>query len=396
MKKITTLYLPLILSRISALLTTSSISVSAVFLLFRLHALSPFIVAGISLRKCVYATFLFLYFVNIFAGANALKAQDIHFSQLFETPLLRNPSLAGLFTGDVRVQSVHRRQWNSVTIPYETTSLNAEIKLPLSQGGNDFFTVGMQFMYDQAGSTSFKSTHVLPVVNFHKSISAEKNKYLSLGFMGGYIARTIDRSKITTNNQWGSGGFDPSAPTGETFTNTNYHYWDATLGATYSSNIGENDDNNYYVGVAYHHITRPKVGFYQNSKQVLPTKLVASVGLKYNFAEDSYITVQADHSRQGPYRETLAGLMYSMNFVNGIKETQYTLHVGTYLRWKDAIIPVVKMDYAPFSVAVSYDANISQLKPASRGRGGFEVSLSYLAFRDKYNSARDAVRCPKF
>jgi hypothetical protein len=28
-------------------------------------------------------------------------AQDIHFSQFFEAPLLRNPSLAGIFTGDV-------------------------------------------------------------------------------------------------------------------------------------------------------------------------------------------------------------------------------------------------------------------------------------------------------
>ena len=38
------------------------------------------------------------------------KSQDIHFSQIFETPILRNPSLAGLFNGDMRVQSVYRTQ----------------------------------------------------------------------------------------------------------------------------------------------------------------------------------------------------------------------------------------------------------------------------------------------
>ena len=32
------------------------------------------------------------------------SAQDIHFSQFFETPLLRNPALAGIFTGDIRLQ----------------------------------------------------------------------------------------------------------------------------------------------------------------------------------------------------------------------------------------------------------------------------------------------------
>jgi len=44
-------------------------------------------------------------------------AQDIHFSQFFETPLLRNPALAGIFTGDVRIQAVYRTQWASVTVP---------------------------------------------------------------------------------------------------------------------------------------------------------------------------------------------------------------------------------------------------------------------------------------
>jgi hypothetical protein len=47
-------------------------------------------------------------------------AQDIHFSQFFEAPLLRNPSLAGIFTGDVRIQAVYRDQWNSVTTAYKT------------------------------------------------------------------------------------------------------------------------------------------------------------------------------------------------------------------------------------------------------------------------------------
>ena len=53
-------------------------------------------------------------------------AQDIHFSQFFETPLLRNPALAGIFSGDLRIQAVYRNQWNSVTVPYQTTSLNGE------------------------------------------------------------------------------------------------------------------------------------------------------------------------------------------------------------------------------------------------------------------------------
>ena len=38
---------------------------------------------------------------SVFFFAHELHAQDLHFSQFFEAPLLRNPALAGLFEGDV-------------------------------------------------------------------------------------------------------------------------------------------------------------------------------------------------------------------------------------------------------------------------------------------------------
>mgnify|MGYP003704977503 CR=1 FL=1 len=77
-------------------------------------------------------------------------SQDVHFSQIFETPLLRNPSLAGIFKGDIRFQSVYRTQWNSVTTPYQTTSLSGEFKKQI--GNNyDYITIGGQIVYDKEG-----------------------------------------------------------------------------------------------------------------------------------------------------------------------------------------------------------------------------------------------------
>src|SRR5450631_3938296 len=119
-------------------------------------------------------------------------SQDIHFSQFFETPLLRNPALAGIFTGDVRIQSVFRTQWNSVTTPYQTVSLNGEYKLPVGRV-NDFLTLGGQLLYDKAGTIALTTTHILPTLNYHKSLSADRNMYLSIGFMGGLVQRNFDR-----------------------------------------------------------------------------------------------------------------------------------------------------------------------------------------------------------
>ncbi|MBL7731262.1 MAG: type IX secretion system membrane protein PorP/SprF, partial [Chitinophagaceae bacterium] len=128
-------------------------------------------------------------------------AQDIHFSQFFEAPLWRNPSLAGIFSGDIRVQAVYRDQWNSVTNAYRTGSLNAEFKKPIGKS-NDFITTGAQLLFDRAGTIGWTSTHLLPVLNYHKSLSNEKNSYLSLGFMGGWVQRRFDPSKVTTNTTY--------------------------------------------------------------------------------------------------------------------------------------------------------------------------------------------------
>ena len=97
-------------------------------------------------------------------AGGSVFAQDIHFSQFFEAPVLRNPSLAGIYTGDTRVQAVYRDQWNSVTDAYRTGSLNADYRMPIGKG-DDFITTGMQLLVDRAGTIGWTSTHVMPALN---------------------------------------------------------------------------------------------------------------------------------------------------------------------------------------------------------------------------------------
>jgi type IX secretion system PorP/SprF family membrane protein len=317
-----------------------------------------------------------------------LHAQDIHFSQFFEAPLLRNPSLAGIFTGDIRVQAVYRDQWNSVTNAYKTGSLDAEFKMPIGKA-EDFISVGMQLLYDRAGTIGWTSTHVLPAVNYHKSISADRNRYLSLGFMGGWVQRKFDPSKVTTNTQYDGGGI------GENLTSAQYSYLDGSVGMSYNSNLNNNPDNNFFLGAAYHHFNKPNNSFFDNSSITLEPKWVFSGGLRFGVNEYAYMTIQADQSFQGNYVETIGGAMYGLKLGGDADLPDYVIHAGGFIRWNDAIIPVIKIDYAPFSMAVSYDVNISKLKPSSYGRGGFEISLSYVAARTK-NSSLDYSKCPRF
>ncbi len=336
-----------------------------------------------------------LFFVFLLTQGGYSFAQDIHFSQFFETPLLRNPALAGIFTGDVRVQSVYRNQWNSVTTPYQTGSFNAEYKKPVGKG-DDFITLGGQILYDRAGTIALQSTHILPALNYHKALSADKNSYLSLGFMGGWVQRSIDRSKVTTNSQYDGTGFNPGLSDGETFPRNSYSYLDASVGMSFNTQIGENEDDNIYIGAAYHHFNKAtKVSFYGNPNYEMIPKWVGSLGVRMNINEYGFFTLMADYSKQGTYQETLAGALYSWK-LDDIDDPKYILHGGAFLRWKDAVIPVAKLEFKPYSISVSYDANISQLKQASRGRGGFEIALSYQKSVDRENNRDNSVRCPKF
>ena len=338
---------------------------------------------------------LFIAFMAMLCPA-LMKAQDIHFSQFFETPLLRNPSLAGIFNGDIRVQGVYRDQWGSVTVPYKTGSFNLEYKKPVGQN-NDFITSGLQVVYDKAGSTNFTTTNIFPAINYHKSVGGEKSQYLSLGFMGGLVQRRIDRSKMTTNSHFDGNGYNPSLSDGETFANPNYTYIDGSVGMTFNSELNSrNSHNNYYLGVAYHHFNRPQNSFYKNPSIELHPKWVYSAGIRFDLNETSYFTVQADYNQQGASTETIGGAMYSVKIGQDYDDPDYTLHFGGFMRWQDAIIPVVKLDYNPFSIALSYDVNVSQLKTASQGQGGMELSITYVGFFDRENSSKNAMKCPKF
>jgi type IX secretion system PorP/SprF family membrane protein len=316
-------------------------------------------------------------------------AQDIHFSQFFDTPLLRNPSLAGIFTGDIRVQAVYRDQWNSVTNAYRTGSLNAEYKMPVGKS-EDFVTAGLQLLYDRAGTIGWTSTHVLPALNYHKSISKSRNRYLSLGFMGGWVQRRIDRSKITTNTTFNGGG------DGENFVNTQFSYLDGSVGLSYNSDIDDNPSNNFFVGAAYHHFNKPRNSFYANEDVRVAPKWVLSGGVRFGVAEYAYLTIQADQSMQDGFKETVAGVLYALKLGQDPDKPDYTIHGGALLRWNDALIPMLQIDYSPFSVAVSYDVNISQLKPSSYGRGGFELSVSYIGFVNRASSSVNFTHCPRF
>lgn len=324
----------------------------------------------------------------------AVRAQDFTFSQFYEKPLLRNPALAGVFKGDIRVAGVHRSQWGSVTVPFKTTALSVEYKVPFG-GGNDFVTTGLQMSADVAGDIRLKRTQFLPTVNFHKSLSDERDEYISVAFMGGIAGNQFDPTKMKLADQWRNGEFNATNATMQRIDRTGYTYWDAATGISYSSSFDE--DARFYLGGALYHFNRPKVAFNENDDVYLHERWMINGGFNMRVSEYDKIMAFADYMMQGGHRQLLGGVMYGTELSKYYDDDEpTTLYFGAFVRWGDALMPMMKLEMNQLTLGLSYDVNISKLHVASHWRGGFELTASYRSFLKTRSSTLDKVRCVRF
>ncbi len=320
-------------------------------------------------------------------------AQDMHFSQFYEKPALRNPALAGVFEGDYRIAGIYRNQWQSVTTPFQTAGLSGELKLPVGRG-LDWVTVGADISYDVAGDLKFKRTQILPVLCYHKSLSELKNSYLSIAFMGGYVTSQFDPYSAKWDDQFVNGHYDPSNQTGQVFSNTSYGYWDASTGISYSGDMGEQD--HFYLGFGLFHFNNPKTNFYTGTTtSTVPQKLTLNTGFKFTTSDIDNVHLFADYIQQGGTEQFIGGVMYTRELVKRYDDKKaYSIGLGAFYRWNDAVIPTIRLDMYDVTLGFSYDVNVSRLTQASQSMGGFEVSMAYRGVLNRLAESASKVRCP--
>jgi len=327
------------------------------------------------------------------------SAQDLNFSQFYELPLLRNPALAGVFNGDVRLQSVYRNQWQSVTVPFRTGALSAEIKLP-SCGNYSYVTLGLQTIYDVAGDSKLSRLQVLPVVCYQQNLNGEGGAHISGAFMGGNVRSQFDPTGLKWDDQFVNGQYSPTNPTRQVLNSTGKNYWDLSGGLALTSPL---EFGSFYVGLALFHFNSPDVGFHvaADSASKLDRKIVLNGGLSIENTESSRITIFTDYFSQGGHRQFVGGLFYSIDVVDYLQdpydnyEDKTKVTFGGLYRWNDAFIPTVRLEHHKFSMGLSYDVNVSKLKTASQARGGLELTLNYVSPISGRNCASAKMKCPR-
>lgn len=337
----------------------------------------------------------YLVVIMIMTFALHTQAQDVHFSQFYENSIMRNPALTGIFSGDYKVGANYRTQWNNISVPFRTFMLTGETRIATNKEVGDYLSIGVSGIYDQAGTTSFNTMQAYTALNYNKSLQDTRNTYLSVGFAGGYIQRTINFAKATYSSQYVNGGYSVDNPSGENFNKTNIENFDIAAGISLNSSAGPDNIVNYYVGFSVFHLNRPKHSFDVNDvTTVLPAKYAVNAGISWRLTPEFGFSAHADYAMQATSRQIIAGGLLSWQTLS-TTDNNVKLYAGVFVRYKDAFIPTFKIDYATYSFTFSYDANTSSLKPASAGAGAYEVSL-FVKGKYRRQGYGSNTNCPRF
>ncbi len=322
--------------------------------------------------------------------AFSLQAQDLHFSQFFNSPLTTNPANTGFIPdADYRLGVNYRNQWSAVmTVPYKTTSIFADAQLLRDKLENGWLGVGGVLLNDVAGSGGLRSTKIYGSLAYHQMLG--NSSLLSAGFNVGWANKRIDQSKLKFPDQF-DGKFFDNPFTNVSLTNNNVSYMDVQAGMNYA--YFPREDIYINAGYSIHHVNRPKETFFNDLTNAgrIPMRHIGFLNAIVKVNDRVIINPNAYFSTQAKASELVLGLNGNYN-LSEYGEKQ--LIGGLYYRLGDAVIPMVGVEVNSIRFTFSYDATVSSLNKFNNYRGASEISIIKKGFYPQHQDR--ATMCPSF
>ncbi len=317
----------------------------------------------------------------------SIGAQDIHFSQFYQSPMNLNPALTGVMRSSQRFIANYRNQWASAlgANAYNTYSASYDTKIPV--GTYDYFGIGGSFWGDVAGASRFgqNSARLSASFSYYVNGSWKSAHYLTAGFDVGLVQRRVRTGDLRWPAQHdGNGGRINDPSLGETIDNNNIAYPDVGLGLMWFSIFDES--NSLYVGLSAAHLNEANVSFL-NRDVSLYRRYTLHGGGEYQINNRFGLVPGFVVMVQGPHREYNAGT--SFKFGIGEDSNEF-FQVGIWGRLgtqdggglhSDAVILSTKFDSGNYGIGFSYDFTTSEFKQAGTANGSFELSFTYLINR---------------
>lgn len=312
---------------------------------------------------------ILIILISIIALSLPVRAQDGHLSMYDAAPLFLNPALTGVVDGDFRLHAQYRTQWKSVNYkPYTNYLLSFDI--PFKKWG-----FGLQLNNYRAGQGNYNVFQGVVSAAYNTAIDKNQSHMLSFGIQAGAVQKSIEYPLLSFNNQYSyanGGYFDETIATGEDINARTIYQPSANAGFMYYY-AKQNSRLNPFVGLSVFNLIKAKESF-QGIDNRLPMRFYAHVGTRVNLTETFYLIPKILFMQQGKASEQT----FALEAGYYLKNSGLYLLGGLIYRNKDAMAITIGGKLDRFTLKLAYDINMSTLSTASAGRGGFEVSLTYV------------------
>ncbi len=344
------------------------------------------------MKKLNYLSLLFTLFLisNVFA-------QDVHFSQYYQSAIAMNPTMTANMNSDARVSLIYRNQWSSVleNTSFKTVFLQGEVKIPV--GRADFIGIGGFIYSDRAGASSLTRNKFNVSFSYFKNLAENKGtKHYLVGGLGMSLQhQSINAANLTFSNQFNGVEFDPTLGSGENILVSNRVVGEVSAGVLWYSLLKQK--HHVYFGGAVNVPLDDDMFFLTSFNPANYTRIQIMTGA--SISSSTYLSWKPGVIiyMQGPSMMTYSGLR--MRLDRPEKEKAYVL--GLWYRgvnaqeksfMSDGISLAAHIEFHNFKVGFNYDMNISSARLASQNLEAIEISAQYNFNRKKKRSNK--VYCP--
>ncbi len=327
---------------------------------------------------------------------SSTQAQDLHFSQWFNSPLTTNPANTGFIPdADYRIGANYRNQYvNVLSVPYKTMSIYGDAQVLRNKFESGWLGVGGVLLRDAAGAGNLTSTKLYGSLAYHQEIGIAS--LLTAGFNVGWANKSINVANLKFPDQFNqtTGFFDAGIPSSVAFASNNINYFDMQIGMNYA--YFPSDKVYINGGISVQHINRPKETFFDAEvgfdNRLVP-KYIGFLNASLKVSDNVILNPMAYYSTQAKASEMVAGGNIQYN-LSGDGVTQ--LIGGIYFRPGDAAVPMVGFQWDSFKMSFTYDVTTSSLSAYNGGRGAIEFSLVKQGFFKQFDRSRRQSWCPTF
>ena len=270
-----------------------------------------------NIKRIIAIALLLISFSN-------LNAQDIHFSQFYNSPLTLNPANTGVFPGGMRFIANYKDQWGKVTTPFKTYGFSYDAGIFRQKWTNGYMGAGISLFNDKAGDSKMGLTQLNLSISCLRKLN--KANSLAAGIQGGIAQRSVSTSSLEWGNQYNGLYYDSNLSSNEQSITQSFIYQDYSAGILWNYTKSEiyTTANNHLtsnLGISLLHINKPHQTFLGESDQ-LYRKFVVHGGLNVGIKNSnmsfvpSFLTVF-----QGKSKEITLGTLVKYNLITGSRYT---------------------------------------------------------------------------